>query len=119
MHLLLQLLLQLMSNAHNKPEILLWERKHVKVGNKAVSKPCGAIFLFTISWFVMNMFAFPLQDSPQQHNGDDCGVFVLVSGERLAAGAKGLFFCQEDITALRKKILHEVLKGELLPWPAN
>lgn len=35
------------------------------------------------------------QDAPQQQNGCDCGVFVLVSAEHLARGAP-LTFCQEE-----------------------
>ncbi|KAF5294198.1 hypothetical protein FQR65_LT10909 [Abscondita terminalis] len=54
-----------------------------------------------------------VQDIPQQMNGSDCGVFACTYAEFLTRDAD-LSFDQENMPYLRRKMVLEILNGELL-----
>lgn len=54
-----------------------------------------------------------VQDIPQQMNGSDCGVFSCTYAEFLTRDAE-LSFGQENMPYLRRKMVLEILNGELL-----
>ena len=54
---------------------------------------------------------------PQQENGYDCGVYALQFIECLSRGAR-FEFQQRDISKMRKIMIYELSKGELLPRPS-
>ncbi|KAF5274709.1 hypothetical protein FQA39_LY07101 [Lamprigera yunnana] len=54
-----------------------------------------------------------VQDIPQQMNGSDCGVFSCTYAEFLTRNAE-LSFSQENMPYLRRKMVLEILNGELL-----
>ncbi|KAJ8960728.1 hypothetical protein NQ318_020020 [Aromia moschata] len=53
------------------------------------------------------------RDIPQQMNGSDCGMFACTFAEFLTRNAK-ITFSQEHMPYLRKKMVAEILAGELL-----
>ncbi|XP_060518613.1 uncharacterized protein LOC132697273 [Cylas formicarius] len=53
------------------------------------------------------------EDIPQQMNGSDCGMFSCTFAEFITRNAK-ITFSQEDMPYLRKKMVVEILSGELL-----
>jgi len=55
-------------------------------------------------------------NSPQQHNGCDCGVFALTAAEMIMLGLP-LLHDQTMITDLRLRIAHEILTKLDLPVP--
>uniref|UniRef100_A0A1Y1KKI8 Ubiquitin-like protease family profile domain-containing protein n=1 Tax=Photinus pyralis TaxID=7054 RepID=A0A1Y1KKI8_PHOPY len=54
-----------------------------------------------------------VSDIPQQMNGSDCGVFSCTYAEFLTRKA-GLNFSQENMPYLRRKMILEILNGELI-----
>lgn len=54
-----------------------------------------------------------VKNIPQQMNGSDCGMFACTFAEFLSRNAK-ITFCQEHMPYLRKKMVIEILEGELL-----
>ena len=58
-------------------------------------------------------FTFSVDRSaPRQSNGFDCGVFLLKYADCITRGMP-LTFDKQDVTKFRKKIMFEILKGEL------
>jgi len=47
-----------------------------------------------------------------QENGYDCGVFLCKTAEVVCRGLDPIF-TQRDITLLRKRMVAEIMKGEL------
>lgn len=62
----------------------------------------------TSSWEQNNV-----EDIPPQMNGSDCGVFSCMFAEHLARDAK-IDFRQENMKHLRRKMVLEILEGNLL-----
>lgn len=54
-----------------------------------------------------------VRDIPQQMNGSDCGMFSCTFAEFLTRNEK-ITFSQQDMPYLRRKMVLEILKGELL-----
>lgn len=54
-----------------------------------------------------------VKDIPQQMNGSDCGMFACTFAEFLSRNAK-ITFSQEHMPYLRRKMVIEILDGELL-----
>ncbi|XP_018567904.1 sentrin-specific protease-like [Anoplophora glabripennis] len=54
-----------------------------------------------------------IKDIPQQMNGSDCGMFACTFAEFLTRSAK-ITFSQEHMPYLRKKMVVEIISGELL-----
>ncbi|CAH0557369.1 unnamed protein product [Brassicogethes aeneus] len=54
-----------------------------------------------------------VKDIPQQMNGSDCGMFSCTFAEFLTRNSK-ITFSQEDMPYLRKKMVVEIMTGELL-----
>lgn len=54
-----------------------------------------------------------VKDIPQQMNGSDCGMFACTFAEFISRGAK-ISFSQEHMPYLRKKMVVEILEGQLL-----
>lgn len=54
-----------------------------------------------------------VKDIPQQMNGSDCGMFACTFAEFISRNAK-ITFSQEHMPYLRKKMVVEIIKGELL-----
>lgn len=54
-----------------------------------------------------------MEDIPQQMNGSDCGMFSCTFAEFITRNAK-ITFKQEDMPYLRKKMVVEIMSGELL-----
>ena len=52
---------------------------------------------------------------PSQHNGVDCGVFLIAYAERLSRKA-GFTFSQNHMSLFRWKITWEILSGSLKEW---
>eukprot|EP00127_Corallochytrium_limacisporum_P000361 Clim_evm56s11 gene=Clim_evmTU56s11 len=50
---------------------------------------------------------------PQQHNGCDCGVFMLCFADFVAQGIQSFTFDQSHMPSVRKRLVWEVAKGEL------
>ena len=53
-------------------------------------------------------------ETPQQHNGSDCGVFMTRTADYLARDAQ-LDFTQEEMEYWRRRMVLEILRQELLP----
>lgn len=51
---------------------------------------------------------------PQQHNGTDCGMFMCQYAECLSRDAK-ICFGQQHMPYFRKRVVYEILHGQLLP----
>ena len=51
--------------------------------------------------------------TPNQRNGSDCGVFMAITADYLARGAK-LDFKQMDMPYFRRCMVFEILQQELL-----
>lgn len=62
----------------------------------------------TSGWKLENV-----QDIPQQMNGSDCGMFSCTFAEFVTRNAK-INFSQKDMPYLRRKMVLEILNGELL-----
>lgn len=54
-----------------------------------------------------------VRDIPQQMNGSDCGMFSCMFAEFLSRNAK-ILFTQEHMPYFRKKMVYEIITGELL-----
>lgn len=54
-----------------------------------------------------------VKDIPQQMNGSDCGMFACTFAEFLTRNAK-ITFSQEHMPYLRKKMVVEIIEGDLL-----
>ncbi|KAL1490382.1 hypothetical protein ABEB36_013091 [Hypothenemus hampei] len=54
-----------------------------------------------------------MENIPQQMNGSDCGMFSCTFAEFISRNAK-ITFGQEDMPYLRKKMIVEIMTGELL-----
>lgn len=54
-----------------------------------------------------------MDDIPQQMNGSDCGMFSCTFAEFISRDAR-ITFTQEDMPYLRKKMVVEIMLGELL-----
>lgn len=54
-----------------------------------------------------------VRDIPQQMNGSDCGVFACMYAEFLTRNSK-ILFTQEHMPYFRKKMVFEIVTGELL-----
>lgn len=52
-------------------------------------------------------------DGPKQQNGFDCGVFVCTTAEFISRD-RPLTFEQKDMIYFRKKMVIEIMRGELL-----
>lgn len=52
-------------------------------------------------------------DPPQQRNGFDCGVFTCMNAECLASGRDWIDFDQSSISNMRKKILIQIMRGQI------
>ncbi|VDM21489.1 unnamed protein product [Hydatigera taeniaeformis] len=55
---------------------------------------------------------------PQQRNGSDCGVFLCTYAEFLSRDAD-FTFSQEDMPDIRKRMMYEILTGQLLTTGTN
>jgi len=53
-----------------------------------------------------------LDDTPQQHNGTDCGVFTVMFADFITDNLP-LQFSQQNIELFRRKICANILRGEL------
>jgi sentrin-specific protease 1 len=63
-------------------------------------------------WFAISLLCF--QNSPQQHNGFDCGVFLCQTMENLSRGVQVPFdFTQRDMPYLRRRMIWEIVNGRL------
>jgi hypothetical protein len=56
------------------------------------------------------------ENSPQQTNGYDCGVFAITTARMIVNGFDPKTYGQEDIEAQRRRIVAELLNGDLFPW---
>ncbi|ENN80362.1 sentrin-specific protease 1 [Dendroctonus ponderosae] len=54
-----------------------------------------------------------MDDIPQQMNGSDCGMFACTFAEFITRNAK-IVFSQDDMPYLRKKMVVEIMTGDLL-----
>jgi sentrin-specific protease 1 len=54
-----------------------------------------------------------LQDTPQQENGFDCGVFTTQFLESVAKGDEGFSFSQKDMLYLRQRMIWEIGRAKL------
>uniref|UniRef100_A0A915D6N8 Ubiquitin-like protease family profile domain-containing protein n=1 Tax=Ditylenchus dipsaci TaxID=166011 RepID=A0A915D6N8_9BILA len=61
---------------------------------------------------LMQCFIRILQNIPKQDNGYDCGAFICQLAERISHGAP-IDFLQDDMEGMRKKMVSEILGGEL------
>ena len=52
-------------------------------------------------------------DTPQQHNGCDCGVFSCMAADHIANN-EGLAYDQSDMPYFRKRMVLEIQKRALL-----
>lgn len=52
--------------------------------------------------------------TPQQHNGSDCGVFMLTATEFLSEGFTALKFTQSEMSYFRKRLLCLIMKQSLI-----
>lgn len=52
--------------------------------------------------------------TPQQHNGSDCGVFMLTSTEFLSEGFDSLTFTQSEMSYFRKRLLCLIMHQSLI-----
>ena len=57
-------------------------------------------------WELQNIY----DESPQQHNGVDCGVFLCTTANFLSMGQK-LSFSQRNMPMLRTRIASDILSG--------
>ncbi|CAN7993025.1 unnamed protein product [Ixodes hexagonus] len=55
-----------------------------------------------------------MSDLPQQHNGSDCGMFTCQYAECVSRDAK-ISFGQQHMPYFRKRVVYEILHGQLLP----
>jgi sentrin-specific protease 1 len=53
-------------------------------------------------------------DTPQQHNGCDCGVFSCIAADHIANG-EGLTYDQSDMPYFRQRIAARIRQGKLEP----
>jgi sentrin-specific protease 1 len=56
-------------------------------------------------------------DTPQQENGYDCGVFTCQFLESLSRGEEGFYFSQRDMTYLRRRMIWEIGHAKFLDGP--
>lgn len=56
------------------------------------------------------------EDTPQQENGYDCGVFTCQFLESLSRGEECFNFSQRDMTYLRRRMIWEIAHAEFLDW---
>ena len=54
-----------------------------------------------------------MSDTPQQTNGDDCGVFMSMCADYLSEDLQVTSFAQADIPRLRLRMAHAILAGRL------
>lgn len=54
-----------------------------------------------------------IREIPQQMNGSDCGMFACMYAEFLTRNAK-ILFTQEHMPYFRKKMVYEIVTGELM-----
>lgn len=57
------------------------------------------------------------EDTPQQENGYDCGVFTCQFLESLSKGEEGFYFSQRDMTYLRRRMIWEIGHAKFLDSP--
>ncbi|KAG2120586.1 cysteine proteinase [Suillus discolor] len=57
------------------------------------------------------------EDTPQQENGYDCGVFTCQFLESLSRGEEGFRFSQRDMTYLRRRMIWEIGHAKFLDGP--
>ncbi|KAM7283430.1 sentrin-specific protease 1-like [Ixodes scapularis] len=55
-----------------------------------------------------------ISDLPQQHNDSDCGIFTCQYAECVSRDAE-ISFGQQDVPYFRKRMVYEILHGQLLP----
>ncbi|KAI6133317.1 cysteine proteinase [Pisolithus croceorrhizus] len=56
------------------------------------------------------------EDTPQQENGYDCGVFTCQFLESLSRGEQGFKFSQRDMAYLRRRMIWEIAHAKFLSW---
>ena len=56
----------------------------------------------------LNRSLTPSQDTPQQENGYDCGVFTCQFLESLSRGEESFAFTQANMPYLRRKMVWEI-----------
>lgn len=56
------------------------------------------------------------EDTPQQENGYDCGVFTCQFLESLSRGEQGFKFSQRDMAYLRRRMIWEIAHAKFLGW---
>ena len=54
------------------------------------------------------LIVYILQDTPQQQNGYDCGVFTCQFLEALSRGEEEFGFTQDNMSYLRRKMVWEI-----------
>jgi len=54
-----------------------------------------------------------VEDTPQQENGSDCGMFSCKVAEYLSRDAE-LTFSQENMNYFRERMIYEIIKSDLL-----
>jgi sentrin-specific protease 1 len=57
------------------------------------------------------------EDTPQQENGYDCGVFTCQFLESLSRGEEEFLFSQRDMTYLRRRMIWEIGHAKFLHDP--
>jgi len=57
------------------------------------------------------------EDTPQQENGYDCGVFTCQFLESLSRGEEGFHFSQRDMMYLRRRMIWEIGHAKFLDGP--
>jgi len=60
---------------------------------------------------------FNPEDTPQQENGYDCGVFTCQFLESLSRGEEQFRFSQRDMTYLRRRMIWEIGNAKFLDGP--
>lgn len=67
-----------------------------------------------INWSDWSDLPTPEQVGPAQANGYDCGVYVLQYADRISRNADPIM-CDTQMQNYRKRMIYELLKGNLLP----
>lgn len=60
-----------------------------------------------------DLHSLPSQETPQQENGYDCGVFTCQFLETLSRGEEAFNFTQRDMAYLRRRMIWEIGNARL------
>lgn len=96
---------------YKKPRVLVYDSLKTTVSQKRADEIAGTLSCLVSSRVQDTLRAY-IMNGPKQANFSDCGVFVCVTAEYIARGAR-LTFGSSNMPFLRYKIFVELMHGKL------